>query len=100
MGTILAIAFVVVLVLAFLRFVPRGADPIRLRRFNRQALGLLATICVVAIAALCWRARSVELAVSASSVFALAFVPFYLLCAGVLRFRSLCPSSSWGRLTL
>jgi hypothetical protein len=100
METSLAVAVVLAFLVGFLRFVPRGADLVRLRSFNRQALVLLAAICVVAIGLLCWRATSVETATATSVLFASIFVPFYILCAGALRSRSLDPRRDGGRFTL
>jgi len=54
--TYLVVAVVIALVVGFLRFTPRGTDPVRLRSFNRQALVVLAMICVAVVGLLFWRA--------------------------------------------
>ena len=100
METSLSVVLAAVFVVGFVRFAPKGADQARLRSFNRQALGFLLAICIVALGLLCWRAPSVDSAILASTLFVTIFVPLYILCSGALRSRLLAPHSDGGRFTL
>jgi cation transport ATPase len=97
---IATVLIVAVSVWAFLRFVPVGAEALRLRRFNRRALGYLAVLCAVFVGAIALRASSPQFSLEASQIFLLIFVPQYLIFAGLFRSRALSSFHRGGKSTV
>lgn len=100
--TVPALGIVVLLaaVFVFLRTAPRDASATRVRRFNRQALGYLGALSALVLVLFVWRTNSVESATIGFAYFLVAFVPMYLLGAGLLRSRLLSSFHSGGRTTV
>ena len=98
-ASIATVLIVAVSVWAFLRFVPVGAEALRLRRFNRRALGYLAVLCAGFVGAIAFRASS-QFSLEASQIFLLIFAPQYLIFAGLFRSRALSSFHRGGKSTV
>jgi hypothetical protein len=96
----LGILVLVAAVFTFLRTGPRPANPIRVRRFNRQVLGYLGVLSGVVLGLFVWRIDSVESVAIGFAYFLVGFVPMYLLGAGLLRSRLFSSFHGGGRTTV